>query len=39
MSWEGIGYATRIDSNMDADLYVAILDDELKLSMEEWGAS
>ena len=39
MSWEEIGYATRIDGNMDADLYVAILDDELKLSMEKWGAS
>ena len=39
MSWEGIGYAIRIDGNINADLYVAILDDELKLSMEEWGAS
>ena len=39
MSWEGIGYAIRIDGNMNADLYVAILDDELQLSMEKWGAS
>ena len=29
MSWEGVGYATRIDERMDADLYVSILDNEL----------
>jgi len=29
MSWEGVGYATRIEGGMDADLYVGILEDEL----------
>ena len=36
MTWDGIGYATKIDKNMDAPLYVSILDDELQWSMEEW---
>ena len=34
MSWEGVGYATRIDERMDADLYVSILDDELQQSIK-----
>jgi hypothetical protein len=29
MFWEGIGYATRIEGKMDAELYCSILDDEL----------
>jgi len=29
MSWKGVGYATRIEGRMDADLYVSILEDEL----------
>ena len=34
MSWEGVGYATRIDGRMDADLYVSILEDELQQSIK-----
>jgi len=30
MSWEGVGYATRIEGRMDADLYASILEDELQ---------
>lgn len=40
MSWEGIGYATKIEGKMDAELYVAIyvaiLEDELQKSLEYW---
>ena len=39
MTWEGVGYATKIDGNMDADLYVSILEDELQKSMEWWEVS
>jgi len=34
MLWEGIGYATRIEGKMDAELYCAILDDELQKSLD-----
>ena len=34
MFWEGIGYATRIEGKMDAELYCAILDDELQNSLD-----
>jgi transposase len=37
MLWEGVGFATRIDGRMDADLYVQILEDELQQSMEYYG--
>jgi transposase len=30
MSWDGVGYATRIEGKMDAELYVSILEDELQ---------
>ena len=33
MSWEGVGYATRIDGKTDANLYVQILEDELQDSI------
>ena len=33
MFWEGIGYATRIEGKMDAELYCAILDEELQESL------
>lgn len=36
MGWDGIGYATKIDGKMDADLYVEILEKELQLSLEYW---
>jgi len=29
MFWEGVGYGTKIDGRMDADLFVSILEDEL----------
>ena len=28
--WDGVGYATRIEGRMDADLYVSIMEDELQ---------
>ena len=37
MSWDGVGYACKIDGKMDANLYVSILDDELTNSLEYWG--
>ena len=37
MTWEGIGYACKIDGRMDADLYVAILQDELQQSLKYHG--
>ena len=29
MSWDGVGYAAKIDGKMDSDLYCSILEDEL----------
>ena len=37
MCWNGIGYSCKIDGRMDADLYVAILQDELQQSLEYHG--
>ena len=34
MFWEGIGYATRIEGKMDAQLYCSILEDQLQQSLE-----
>lgn len=34
MCWDGVGYATRIDGKMNAQLYVDILDDELLQTLE-----
>ena len=34
MGWEGVGYATRIEDKMDAQLYTGILGDELLKSLE-----
>jgi hypothetical protein len=34
MTWNGIGYATKIDGRMDGDLYLQILKDELQDSLE-----
>ncbi len=34
MTWEGVGYATKIDGKMDGDLYISILDDELQATMD-----
>jgi hypothetical protein len=29
MSWDGVGYAAKIDGEMDSDLYCSILEDKL----------
>src|SRR6266568_3076492 len=34
MTWEGVGYATKIDGKMDGDLYISILDNELQATMD-----
>jgi hypothetical protein len=39
MFWEGIGYATRIEGKMDAELYCSILDDELQQSLDHYNKS
>ena len=33
MGWDGVGYATRIEGKMDADLYVSIIEDKLQESL------
>src|SRR5260221_12676680 len=35
--WDGVGYACKVDGNMDANLYVSILEDELQKSLQYWG--
>ena len=37
MSWDGIGYACKIDGRMDGDLCIQILEGELMLSIEHLG--
>jgi len=37
MSWEGVGYATKIDGKMDADLYTEILADEFMQTLKFYG--
>ena len=39
MTWEGPGYACRIDGKMDADLYCQILEDELQGTLEFYNKS
>jgi transposase len=34
MSWEGVGFAAKIDGRMDSDLYCSILEDELQQSIK-----
>ncbi len=34
--WEGTGHSCRIDGKMDADLYVEIIEDELRNSLYHW---
>ena len=34
MTWEGVGYACKIDGKMDGDLYVKILDEDLQESIK-----
>jgi hypothetical protein len=35
--WDGPGFATKIEGRMDAELYTAILEDELQQTMEWYG--
>src|ERR1700761_241542 len=37
MTWEGLGYAAKIDGRMDSDLYLQILKDEVLNSLEHSG--
>ena len=37
MTWDGPGFACKIDGRMDGDLYVAILEDELQNSLQFYG--
>ena len=37
MSWQGVGYATKIDGRMDGDLYLQILKDELLETLQFYG--
>ena len=37
MTWEGVGYAAKIDGRMDGDLYLQILKDELLNSLQYYG--
>ena len=34
MTWQGVGYATKIDGRMDRDFYLQILKDELFNSLQ-----
>jgi hypothetical protein len=37
MTWEGVGYATKIDGRIDSNLYLQILKDELLNSLGHYG--
>lgn len=37
MMWDGVGYACKVDGTMNGELYVSILEDELKNSIEYYG--
>ena len=39
MFWDGSGYACKIDGMMDGDLYVKIMEEDLKASMDYYGKS
>ena len=39
MFWDGPGYACKIDGRMDGDLYVKIMEEDLKASMDYYGKS
>jgi hypothetical protein len=34
MTWEGVGYAAKIDGRMDEDLYLQILKDDLQNTLQ-----
>jgi len=37
MSWNGPGYIAKIDETLDSKLYIQILQEDLHMSVEEWG--
>ena len=37
MTWQEVGYATKIDGRMDGDLYLQILKDELLETLQFYG--
>ena len=37
MAWQGVGYASKIDSRIDGDLYLQILKDELLETLQFYG--
>ena len=37
MGWDGVGYTTRIEGRMYADLYVSIMEDELQETLHYYG--
>ena len=37
MTWEGVGFASKIDGGMDGDLYLQILKDELQQTLEYYS--
>ena len=37
MGWDGVGFATKIEGRMDAELYVEILDDELQQTLKYYN--
>jgi hypothetical protein len=39
MMWDGVGYACKIDGRMDGDLYVQILDEDLRSSITHYNKS
>jgi len=39
MGWDGVGYATRIEGKMDAELYTSILEDELQQTLDHFDIS
>ena len=39
MFWDGLGYACKINGRIDGDLYVQILEEDLKASMDYYGKS
>ena len=36
-TWNGVGYACKIDGKMDADLYCQILEDDLQKTIDYYG--
>ena len=37
MTWEGVGFASKLDGRMDGDLYLQILKDELQQTLKCYG--